>query len=117
MGIPVATCAIYRYGLNLHLPSSACVYPYPRLTAPPPPIHRRLNDPKEIIGGFSFPITPPSEDALQKLYKSWPSVKSSSTSELHPNRMDDVSGSMAADYRDDGEALSAPFDGCLYQRV
>ena len=67
----------------------------------PPSSTRRPNEPKEIIGGFSFPVTPSSEDALQKLYKSWPSVKSSGASE-HPNRMDDVNGTTAADYLDDG---------------
>lgn len=52
-------------------------------------------------GGFSFPVTPSAEDTDSKMFKSWPSVRSSSMSELAPS-LDDVAGISAADYADDG---------------
>ena len=52
-------------------------------------------------GGFSFPVTPPSGEPDQsKLFTSWPSVRSSCTSELHANSDDDTA--LMADYQDEG---------------
>lgn len=67
----------------------------------------RSEDAKENGGGFSFfPITPPSAEpqpvADSKLFKSWPSVRSSCTSELIAASDDD---NAAADYADDGELV------------
>jgi len=67
---------------------------------------------KEVAaGGFSFfPVTPPSADPPQpdsKLFKSWPSVRSSCTSEVIGPSDDD---NTAADYADDeySKSVSKP---------
>ena len=72
---------------------------------PPPPLPRNsplLQEP--VTGGFSFPVTPSADDAMQKqsvLCKSWPSVKSAS-SDLNMTRLADVTGAPPSDYMDDG---------------
>ena len=74
-------------------------------TSPPPPLPRNsplLQEP--VTGGFSFPVTPSADDAMQKqsvLCKSWPSVKSAS-SDLNMTRLADVTGAPPSDYMDDG---------------
>lgn len=53
-------------------------------------------------GGFSFPVTPPTADEPdQRLFTSWPSVRSSCTSE--PVAMSDDDNALPAEYADDGE--------------
>ncbi len=51
-------------------------------------------------GGFSFPVTPPSDEPDQRLFTSWPSVRSSCTSE--PIAIDDDDNALPAEYADDG---------------
>ena len=59
------------------------------------------------IGGFSFPVTPTSGNSVQKICKSWPSVKSN-TSASEP--LEDVSGTPAADYMDEGvDCMDLPY--------
>jgi hypothetical protein len=55
------------------------------------------------LGGFSFPVTSGPEDVLQKVYKSWPSVKSSASDALATN-LEEVSGTHTADYLDESES-------------
>ncbi len=62
---------------------------------------------KEGLGGFSFPVTPSPDDMDSKLFKSWASVRSSSTSEI-VNNLDDLTAA-SADYADDGEAPGCGF--------
>ncbi|GFR50340.1 hypothetical protein Agub_g12549 [Astrephomene gubernaculifera] len=50
-------------------------------------------------GGFSFPVTPPSDEPEQRLFTSWPSVRSSCTSE--PVAMSDDDNALPAEYEDD----------------
>lgn len=67
-------------------------------------VHRRSGDVRENGGGggggFSFPITPPSDEPDQRLFTSWPSVRSSCTSE--PIAIDDDDNALPAEYADDG---------------
>lgn len=57
---------------------------------------RRTGEIRE--NGFSFPVTPPSDEPDQRIFTSWPSVRSSCTSEPVANSDDDN----AAEYADDG---------------
>ncbi|GIL55001.1 hypothetical protein Vafri_10672 [Volvox africanus] len=50
-------------------------------------------------GGFSFPVTPPSDEPEQRLFTSWPSVRSSCTSE--PVATWDDDNALPAEYADD----------------
>ncbi|GLC52975.1 hypothetical protein PLESTB_000694600 [Pleodorina starrii] len=50
-------------------------------------------------GGFSFPVTPPSDEPEQRLFTSWPSVRSSCTSE--PVATSDDDNALPAEYADD----------------
>ncbi len=63
------------------------------------------------VGGFSFPVaTPPAEpQADHHLFKSWPSVRSSCTSEVIAASDDDH---VAADYADDGACDACVTHAC-----
>ncbi|KAG2490825.1 hypothetical protein HYH03_010746 [Edaphochlamys debaryana] len=50
-------------------------------------------------GGFSFPVTPPSDEPDQRLFTSWPSVRSSCTSE--PVAISDDDNALPAEYADE----------------
>ncbi len=70
-----------------------------------PPTRRRSGDVRENGGGggggFSFPVTPPSDpEPDQRLFTSWPSVRSSCTSE--PIAIDDDDAALPAEYADHG---------------
>lgn len=59
-----------------------------------------------MLGGFSFPVTTPTlpaEEPDSKLFRSWPSVRSSCTSEPHAHSDDDN----LAEYADEGKLAVA----------
>lgn len=68
---------------------------------------------REAGGGFSFPVTPKQSSEPQSHpppFKSWPSVRSSFTSEFAAASDDDHN---AADYADEGEGEGVEARECL----